>query len=189
MRIGLIADSHIPTLAEEIPSEVKNAFESVDLILHAGDIQMAKALDWLETIAPVIAATGNNDYFFEDPRMQEVQIIDIEGFRIGMIHVFTYPERGGLSLQHYFKQKFNGPVDIIIYGDTHVPEVLFREGILMVNPGSPTSPGPNMYLGLGHVGILDINNGKAQSWIVSIKDQQIYEPAFIDDESWPDFLR
>ena len=82
MRIGLIADSHIPTLAEEIPSEVKNAFESVDLILHAGDIQMAKALDWLETIAPVIAATGNNDYFFEDPRMQEVQIIDIEGFRI-----------------------------------------------------------------------------------------------------------
>ena len=51
MKLGLISDTHIPTVAKEIPKEVETAFQGVDMVLHAGDIQVLRALDWLERIA------------------------------------------------------------------------------------------------------------------------------------------
>ena len=64
MRIGLISDTHIPDVARAIPRNVSRAFSGVDLILHAGDIQLASVLDELERIAPVLAARGDDDYPF-----------------------------------------------------------------------------------------------------------------------------
>ena len=55
MRIGLLSDTRIPGVAAEVPPHVTRAFEGVDLILHAGGIQAARVLDWLERIAPVKA--------------------------------------------------------------------------------------------------------------------------------------
>ena len=38
MLIGLISDTHIPDRARIIPQNVIDAFEEVDLIIHAGDL-------------------------------------------------------------------------------------------------------------------------------------------------------
>ena len=38
MKIGLISDTHIPSMGPEPPAEVKTAFQGVDLIIHAGDV-------------------------------------------------------------------------------------------------------------------------------------------------------
>ena len=166
VRIGLISDTHIPTVAREIPVQVAQAFQGVDLILHAGDIQVARALDWLESIAPVYAAQGNNDDGLEDPRVKPVQRLQVQGLTIAMVHVFTYPQ---LTLDYFFKPHTGTRVDVVVYGDTHVPEVIREPGLLMVNPGSPTCPGPNMYIGLGHVGILEISDGVADARIVFLE--------------------
>ena len=40
MRIGLISDTHIPSVPGEIPPQVKEIFQGVDLIFHAGDIYL-----------------------------------------------------------------------------------------------------------------------------------------------------
>ncbi len=170
MKIGLISDTHIPIVSKEMPEEVKRAFRGVDLILHAGDIQVRRALDWLEEIAPVYAIMGNNDDdydFGNDPRVKQYQVLRIDGLTIGMTHTFNYPQ---LPLEYFFRNQFKGPVDVVVYGDTHVPEVVREDGLLMVNPGSPTSPGPNMYIGLGHVGIMETKDGRADAWIVSLKE-------------------
>lgn len=168
MKIGMIADTHIPVVAKELPGEIAAAFANVDLILHAGDIQVSRTLDDLEQIAPVYAARGNNDYF-EDPRMKPVQLLEVGGLKVATVHIFVYPET---PLQTYWRE-WQQKVDVVVIGDTHVPELLESEGVLMVNPGSPTSPGPNMYLGLGHVGILDISEGQAEAKIISLKDGAI----------------
>jgi len=167
IRIGLISDTHIPTVAKQIPEQVEKAFQGVDLILHAGDIQVARALDWLESIAPVYAALGNNDEGMDDPRIKPVQILHLQGLTIAMVHIFTYPE---LPLDYFFKRHTQEKVDVVVYGDTHVPEVVREPGLLMVNPGSPTCPGPNMYIGLGHVGILEISDGTAEASILSLSE-------------------
>ena len=88
MRIGLITDTHLPgqirDLGElgQLPQEF---LSSVDLIMHGGDLTSPIVLDWCEQFAPVICSTGNNDPI-PDPRMKEVQILETEGWTIGMIH-------------------------------------------------------------------------------------------------------
>jgi len=55
MLIGLISDTHIPDRARELPEKVIEAFENVELIIHAGDLTSPKVIEELENIAPVMA--------------------------------------------------------------------------------------------------------------------------------------
>ena len=81
MKIGLIADSHIPEAMPELPSQVRTVFKGMDLILHAGDLHCIEVLDWLEEIAPVLACRGNGDegsggraVVPDDPRLHETAV-------------------------------------------------------------------------------------------------------------------
>ena len=62
MRIGLISDTHIPLVAQELPPQVMDVFRGVDLILHAGDIYAPSVIEELERIAPIFIAEGDDDY-------------------------------------------------------------------------------------------------------------------------------
>jgi len=167
MRIGLISDTHIPRDADEIPPQVIEVFTGVDLILHAGDIYIFKVLDELEAIAPVLAAQGNGDIWLpEDPRLKESHVLDIEGLRIGITHSLDYPEPSWRSLEQAMGAEFGGPVNIFVFGGSHKAMVETSKGVLLVNPGSPTLP-----MGLrqlGTVGILEINQGKAEAHIIQL---------------------
>src|SRR5262249_7749204 len=61
MDIGLISDTHIPEAMPELPVQIRQVFADTELILHAGDLHCFAVLDWLEEIAPVLAARGNGD--------------------------------------------------------------------------------------------------------------------------------
>src|SRR5437660_358757 len=85
MRLALITDTHLPALIrqlDELWPECGAFFGGADLILHGGDVTSPAILDWLEQFAPVIVAKGNNDGF-TDPRMQPVQYLEVDGWRIG----------------------------------------------------------------------------------------------------------
>ena len=79
MKIGLIADTHIPSMGAEPPSQVVRAFEGVDLILHAGHVEIAPCIKWLERIAPVTATTswlvGTGEAL---PRANTVKVVEAE---------------------------------------------------------------------------------------------------------------
>jgi hypothetical protein len=87
MKIGLIADPHIPSLGAEPLSQVVKAFEGVDLILHARRVDMASCIKWLERIAPVTATTswlvGMGEAL---PRVSTVKVVEAENHRIGICH-------------------------------------------------------------------------------------------------------
>ena len=76
----------MPASVRTLWDEIATAFAGVDLILHAGDIVLPSVLDQLEAIAPVLAARGNNDPGWEDTRVADAQWLDLEGFRIAMVH-------------------------------------------------------------------------------------------------------
>ncbi len=50
-----------PNRARCIPKRVFEIFESVDYIIHAGDLVELAVIDELEQIAPVLAVHGNMD--------------------------------------------------------------------------------------------------------------------------------
>ena len=157
MRIGLISDTHIPEVAEELSSQVAQALKGVDLILHAGDIYTPPCLDWLERIAPVRAVDMSAAVHFDrDPRVAYRQVIEVQGHAIGLIHDLTLPGMPGEvrpgalqaafpdsgSLQEALRWVFGAMVDIVVFGHTHEALIEAHQGVLLVNPGSPTLPSP-----------------------------------------------
>jgi hypothetical protein len=169
MRIGLLSDTHIPDIEKALPPQVMEAFQGVDLILHAGDIYITSVLDELENIAPVLAARGDDDYgnVVTDKRVEEKHILKLEGQTLWLIHekrdfdMFTYQ----LS-KNYQEQDKHDPPDIVVFGHYHRTSVQHDHGVLLVNPGSPTFL--NYRRGLGTVAILNIVSGEADVHIVQL---------------------
>jgi len=165
MLIGLISDTHIPEIAKELPSQVREVFRGVDLILHAGDIFVDSVLEDLATIAPVLAAKGDDDYAIHDKRMDEVQNLTLDGLNVYVIHSSQYFARD--LIEHPEKHNLKKSPDVVVFGHTH-RDVVHQVGkSLLVNPGSATFP--YYQLRLGTVALLTIKNGKAEAHIVPLQ--------------------
>jgi putative phosphoesterase len=165
MRIGLLSDTHLPGERRTLWDEVRTAFADVDLILHGGDIVAPMVLDWLEEIAPVLAARGNNDHGWSDPRLAAVQWLDVAGWRLAMIHDMEPEER---PIEALLRQYLKGErADIIVTGHTHFERLDYREGVLQINPGSPTYPHLTSTR-LGTAGLLELASGSVEAQIVRL---------------------
>jgi hypothetical protein len=138
MRIGILSDTHMPAELRVLWDEVRWAFEGVDLILHAGDIVHPMPLDQLEAWAPVLAARGNNDHGFDDPRVHDAHWLEFHGFRIALVHDME-PEDQPIDVLCNRYLKGERP-DVIVTGHTHFERMDYRDGVLQVNPGSPVHP-------------------------------------------------
>ena len=167
MRVGLITDTHLPSLMRslgELGPEVADFLSTVELILHAGDVTAPRVIEWCEQFAPIRVARGNND-LFEHPSMEEVQLLDIEGWRIGMAHELRPESR---PIQEILDTCLDGEeVDILIGGDTHVERLEYRDNVLLINSGSPNLP-HHKETRLGTVGLLELEPGRVHAEIVHL---------------------
>jgi hypothetical protein len=160
MLIGLISDTHIPDRARILPQNVIEAFSDVELILHAGDLTSPKVIDELEDIAPVMAVQGNMDRA-NGIDLPKAKTIEAEGLRIGVIHGEVYPRADSDQLVYLAKEL---DVDILVSGHSHQPKIEHKEGILLLNPGSPVVP----RLADRTVMLLEINNREVDVEIIKI---------------------
>ncbi len=167
MRIGLLTDTHLPSSIRELWDEVRKVFSGADLILHGGDIFSGSVLDWLEDIAPTLAARGNNDAGWIDPRVQDCQILDLEGWRLVMLHDMEPEDRPITELLNMHLR--NEYADILVTGHTHFERLDYRDGVVQINSGSPTHP-HQCSTRLGTVGLLDLAPGKLNAQIIRLGD-------------------
>ena len=191
MKIGLISDTYMPGTAKEIPKQVAKVFQGADLILHAGNIYIPPVLDELEKIAPVLATgsikgnrTESPDFYSiecpGDPRVKEMQFLNLEGYSIGMVHdlhltglsadvmpgttaKYLRPEQ---SIGHLTESFFGQKLDIIVFGRTLYSMVEEHAGILFVNPGSPSVP--RNLVKLGSVAILTLMPDRREANIIEL---------------------
>lgn len=184
MKIGLISDTHSAGSGRDLPERVLEALAGVDLILHCGDLECIGVLDYLETVAPVLAVRG-----YEDPRERgdrladATRVVHAGGVSIGMIHDIQWPgpriattgDGTGLVLPEgraasTLTAKFGQPVDVVVFGDTHEELVCQWDGVLIINPGSPTYPGKRHRRGaLGTVALLDVEGEEAAARIIDLE--------------------
>jgi len=140
MRIGVLSDTHLPSLVRDLDAlgpAVRDFLETVDLILHAGDVTAPSVLEWCGQFAPLRTARGNND-LFEHPSLEDWHVFEAEGWRIGLVHQVRPESR---PIAELVSDGLGGEgVDVLIAGDTHVERLEFRDGVLFLNPGSPTLP-------------------------------------------------
>ncbi len=165
MRIGLASDTHIPIAAKELPPELMEALQGVDLILHAGDIYALPVLDELERIAPVLAARGDDDYgaTLTDKRVKWTHVLKLEGKTLRLTHERPYSPAWWQNTDSSGQD--NKP-DIIVFGHEHRTVVEKVDGTLLINPGSPTFL--HYVRELGTIGILDIDSGKVDVRILQL---------------------
>ena len=128
MKIGLISDTHQfnPDRCE-IPDWIKTAFNGVEMIIHAGDVEHTAYLTNLERIAPVYAVRGHCDSY--ELRTPVSRSIDIG---CGLLTVAHRPNDAQRAVTERTK--------VVVYGHTHISTVSQEEDILVINPGSPTLP-------------------------------------------------
>jgi putative phosphoesterase len=136
--IGVVSDTHLPRFGKHLPQSLVNGLRKakVETILHAGDLTERFALELFEEIAPVIAVAGNNDGKNLHAELGERRIVEVDGVRIGLVH--GHQGRGRTTPDRAFNAFSDEQVDAIVFGHSHIPLRLCRDGVLLFNPGSPT---------------------------------------------------
>jgi hypothetical protein len=79
----------------------------------------------------VVAVCGNMDSPEVRRQLPKKRLIELAGFRIGLIYGWGAPH----GIEERIKEEF-AEVDCLIYGHTHTPAINRRGEILFFNPGS-----------------------------------------------------
>jgi len=135
LRLLLLADTHLPRRARDLPAEVWAAVDAADVVVHAGDWVDVAALDALEArAARLVAVYGNNDGPALRQRLPLVARADIAGLRLAVVHE-TGPARGR---EERMAARFPD-TDALVFGHSHIPwDTVAPGGLRLLNPGSPT---------------------------------------------------
>lgn len=134
-RLLLLADTHLPKRARDLPEEVWRAVSEADLVLHAGDWVEPALLDEMEARArALVGVHGNNDGPELRARLPEVARTTVDGVRFAVVHE-TGPARG----REERCAAAYGDVDVLVFGHSHIPwDTTAPSGLRLLNPGSPT---------------------------------------------------
>jgi putative phosphoesterase len=131
----LLADTHVPKRARDLPSAVWAQVEAADLVVHAGDWVDVALLDALEERSrALLACWGNNDGPALRARLPEVARATLEGVRVAVVH-----ETGAAAGRERRADQGHPDTDLLVFGHSHIPwDSVTPGGMRLLNPGSPT---------------------------------------------------
>jgi len=135
VRLLLIADTHIPGRARDLPAQVWDEVTKADVVVHAGDWVALELLDELESrSARLVACWGNNDGPALRARLPERAELTLAGVSLTVVH-----ETGAASGREARMSRLYPHSDVLVFGHSHIPwDTTTRTGLRLLNPGSPT---------------------------------------------------
>lgn len=119
--VGIISDTH-----GLLRPEVEKALAGCEQILHAGDVGDNEVLAQLKRIAPVLAVRGNMDHGSWSHALQVNEMVEIGGVFFYILH----------DLLHLDLDPSAAGIHVVVSGHTHQPELLQKDGVIYLNPGS-----------------------------------------------------
>jgi putative phosphoesterase len=134
-RLLLMADTHVPRRARDLPAQLWGEVEEADVVVHAGDWVDSSLLDALEERSKqLIACYGNNDGPELRARLPEVATASIGGLALAVVHETGSKQGRELRCQRAFPD-----ADVLVFGHSHIPwDTTTPSGLRLLNPGSPT---------------------------------------------------
>ncbi|MCV7378146.1 YfcE family phosphodiesterase [Mycobacterium alsense] len=135
MRLLLIADTHIPRRARDLPERVWEEVAGADVVVHAGDWVDPALLDALRSrAARLVACWGNNDGPELRARLPERADAVLQGLRLTVVH-----ETGPSAGREARMSRLYPDSDVLVFGHSHIPwDTTTESGLRLLNPGSPT---------------------------------------------------
>jgi uncharacterized protein len=131
----IMADTHVPNRARDLPAQLWTAVDAADVVIHAGDWVSVSLLDTLERrSASLIGVVGNNDGPDLRARLPELATHELDGLRVAVVHE-TGPSQGR---DQRCSAKYPDR-DVLVFGHSHIPwDSTTTTGLRLLNPGSPT---------------------------------------------------
>ncbi len=136
MKIGVISDTHIGEDLNKLNAFLDIHMVDIDMLIHAGDYKSIDVIQTLKDYKRFVGVWGNVDNDDIRECINEKEIIEIEDYRIGIFHGHGSKKT---TIDRVYDAFDGENVDIIIFGHSHQPIIKTKNGILMLNPGSPTS--------------------------------------------------
>jgi uncharacterized protein len=135
VRLLLIADTHVPKRARNLPTQVWDEVADADVVIHAGDWVTPDLLDALEArAARLIGCWGNNDGPALRERLPERADATLAGVRFTVVH-----ETGATAGREGRMSRLYPDTDVLVFGHSHIPwDTTTSTGLRLLNPGSPT---------------------------------------------------
>jgi putative phosphoesterase len=158
LRIGIISDTH-----GVLHPRVTEVFAGVDYIIHAGDIGGEAILRELRRIAPVTFVEGNID----DGSGYKMARVTLDGVRFLVTHILPRPSK---PEKHVSKALRGEPVDVVVFGHSHLPHDEIVAGIRYFNPASA---GPRRFDYPTSVGVFECDTGNLAGGHVPLDDRSV----------------
>ena len=135
MKLLLIADTHLPKRARDLPDEVWSAVDDADVVIHAGDwVDLASFEALSKRSRRLVACWGNNDGDELRALMPERADVSLGGVRFTVVH-----ETGAATGRERRMAAAYPETDVLVFGHSHVPwDTVADNGLRLLNPGSPT---------------------------------------------------
>ena len=124
-KIGVLSDTH-----GHIDKAIIEALIGTDLILHAGDIDGPEVLEVLSKLGAVVPVRGNMDYGAWAQDLPKEEFVDLGSILVYIIH----------DLNHISLNPAASDIRIVVSGHTHRPEIMEKQGVIYLNPGSASFP-------------------------------------------------
>lgn len=131
----IVADTHVPARARDLPEQVWREVDRADVVVHAGDWVEVGLLDRMERrAARLVGVYGNNDGPALRARLPEVARVELAGVRMGVVH-----ETGAARGREERCARAYPGLDVLVFGHSHIPwDTVAASGLRLLNPGSPT---------------------------------------------------
>ena len=131
-RIVVVSDTHCRDW-EEVHPRIKAAVSEADIAVHCGDFTGIDVVEGFRRDAKIgVLVHGNSDPVEIRQALPYVELIEVEGKRIGVLH----PAWGGPEFEpDELLGDFADSVDAVLFGHLHETMNEVRDGILYLNPG------------------------------------------------------
>ncbi len=162
MLIAILADTHLPRGERRLPEQCLVLLRSAELVLHAGDVSSASALDELSALGPpVVAVHGNVDERALVELLPAQLEIEVDGVKLAMVHDAGQARGRVARLRRRFPL-----ADAVVFGHSHIPLHEADDSFQIFNPGSPTDRRrqPRHTMGLARV-----ENGAVEFELVALE--------------------
>lgn len=158
MKIGVMSDTHGDVAAIR---RAVIAAGPVDCWLHGGDYSQDSHFLEEFTGLPVTAVQGNCD---GSVAAKLDEYIEAGPVKIWLTHGHRYPAKERVADLAWWGSQYG--VQAVVYGHTHIPDITWRQELVIFNPGSPSRPRGGSKASCG---ILDIGmDGKIQAHLIEV---------------------
>ncbi len=134
MKILVLSDTHGDTNKAE---EAIRSNKEIGLIIHLGDyFRDAQKLSNIFPQIPIEYIYGNSDFMIEDVPAEKM--LEINGKRIFITHGHRYSVKWDYDKLYKKAEEMNA--DLLLFGHTHIPDLIERGKYCVLNPGSTSDP-------------------------------------------------